>query len=488
MGQEEQKFEYDRGGNLLKKAGAVYTYPDQGAGAIRPHAVQRIDGLGQFAYDGNGNLLTGAGRTASWTTFDMPLRVSKGDAWAEFKYGPEHQRTRQDRSDGSSVIYAGVQTVESKAGQITLKTYWPAGIGVEIDRPDVAATQLNWTYTDRLGSPIALTDQDGAVRERLAYDAWGKRREIDTGAVPDSLDGRVDNRGFTNHEMLDKLDLVHMNGRVYDPLVARFLSGDPLIDDPNNGQSYNRFSYVLNNPTNLTDPTGFAPKGSGRICEDNPSACSTSPTIVRVEQTPKEEDAQPTGKMKVSANTPRGTSANPTAGNPNGGDSSNMQQVVVTGKRPLRMDRVPTYEEARAHWQNGEGRSIRIPTSAVDFRKFRVSSAPNVVRAMNLLTKDGAAQVTWSSRRENVSFETTGSDFPTLGTITLKVEGQLTRTGDEFLFSGTLKAFDDTYDFNSDWSRPWRNILTAGARADHGPGTTYDIQFRGAVHVDRKIK
>jgi hypothetical protein len=40
--------------------------------------------------------------------------------------------------------------------------------------------------------------------------------------------------------MLDPLDLVHMNGRVYDPFVGRFLSGDPLVQDPNNGQNYNR--------------------------------------------------------------------------------------------------------------------------------------------------------------------------------------------------------------------------------------------------------
>ena len=50
---------------------------------------------------------------------------------------------------------------------------------------------------------------------------------------------------------------VHMNGRVYDPYTARFLSADPYVQDPRNGQSYNRYSYVLNNPTNLTDPTGF---------------------------------------------------------------------------------------------------------------------------------------------------------------------------------------------------------------------------------------
>jgi len=126
-------------------------------------------------------------------------------------------------------------------------------------------TEFNWTHLNRLGSPIAISAENGSLREKLAYDAWGKRRTL-TGAnlsttvttpTPDSLDGVVDNRGFTGHEMLDQLDLVHMNGRIYDPLVGRFLSADPILQDPMNGQSYNRYSYVLNNPTNLTDPTGF---------------------------------------------------------------------------------------------------------------------------------------------------------------------------------------------------------------------------------------
>ncbi|WP_169730172.1 RHS repeat-associated core domain-containing protein, partial [Chitinimonas koreensis] len=73
----------------------------------------------------------------------------------------------------------------------------------------------------------------------------------------DTLDGVVDNKGFTGHEMLDGLDLVHMNGRVYDPLVARFISADPIIQAPYYSQSYNRYSYVWNNPTNLTDPSGY---------------------------------------------------------------------------------------------------------------------------------------------------------------------------------------------------------------------------------------
>ena len=64
----------------------------------------------------------------------------------------------------------------------------------------------------------------------------------------------------TGQEELDNLGLVHLNGRIYDPFVGRFLSADPEIQDPTHTQSYNRYSYVWNNPTNDTDPTGFATK------------------------------------------------------------------------------------------------------------------------------------------------------------------------------------------------------------------------------------
>jgi RHS repeat-associated protein len=290
-GQAQQVFTYDAVGNLTSKTGvgtqngnlgATYQYPVQGSSAIRPHAVDSIPGIGSFGYDDNGNLTSGAGRTLTWTSFDMPNSITKAAtqttpaASASFVYGPEHQRTRQTRVDGgttTSVIYAGAQEVETKAGVTTIKTYWPYGVGVEIDRnlsgtanPNNNTSELNWTHTDRLGSPVAMSTSTGTLREKLAYDAWGKRRTLDGAPIgvgnsatptPDNLDGLTDNRGFTGHEMLDGLDLVHMNGRIYDPLTARFMSADPILQDPMNGQSYNRYAYVMNNPTNLTDPTGF---------------------------------------------------------------------------------------------------------------------------------------------------------------------------------------------------------------------------------------
>lgn len=250
---------YDDAGSILSKPGTGtgnYAYPPQGANAQRPHAVQSIAGIaGAFAYDDNGNQTAAPGRTASWTSFDMPLQLAKGGVTANFVYGPEHQRTRQGRgADGTG--YAGGREVETNGGEVKIKTYWPLGIGVEIETVG-KGTALYWIHKDRLGSPVAITDQNGVLQDPLAYDAWGKRRSQDGGSTDDAIVGKVDNKGFTGHEMLDTVDLVHMNGRVYDPQLGRFLSADPLVQDPLNGQSYNRYSYVLNNPTNLTDPTGF---------------------------------------------------------------------------------------------------------------------------------------------------------------------------------------------------------------------------------------
>ena len=49
-----------------------------------------------------------------------------------------------------------------------------------------------------------------------------------------------------------------MNGRIYDPLIGRFIQADPIIQAPGNTQSYDRYSYVFNSPLRYTDPSGFS--------------------------------------------------------------------------------------------------------------------------------------------------------------------------------------------------------------------------------------
>ena len=75
---------------------------------------------------------------------------------------------------------------------------------------------------------------------------------------PISLASVNTTRGFTGHEQLDEVGLVHMNGRVYDPQLGRFLSADPQVQYTSNLQNYNRYTYVNNNPLSFTDPSGFS--------------------------------------------------------------------------------------------------------------------------------------------------------------------------------------------------------------------------------------
>ncbi len=88
-------------------------------------------------------------------------------------------------------------------------------------------------------------------------DVWGKRLETNwNGKEVRESQTQGNQRGYTDHEHLDSIGLIHMNGRVYDPKLARFISPDPYIQDPYNTQSFNRYSYVWNNPLRHTDPTG----------------------------------------------------------------------------------------------------------------------------------------------------------------------------------------------------------------------------------------
>ena len=63
-------------------------------------------------------------------------------------------------------------------------------------------------------------------------------------------------RGYTGHEHLPWFGLINMNARLYDPALGRFLSPDPYVQAPDFSQSFNRYSYCLNNPLRYGDPTG----------------------------------------------------------------------------------------------------------------------------------------------------------------------------------------------------------------------------------------
>ena len=121
---------------------------------------------------------------------------------------------------------------------------------------DGETQKLYYLHRDYLGSIVMLTDEDGNIAERRHFDPWGQPIKVEDGAG-NTLDKlTLLDRGFTAHEHLQTVGLIHMNGRLYDPALHRFLQPDNYVQDPFNTQNFNRYGYVLNNPLLYTDPTG----------------------------------------------------------------------------------------------------------------------------------------------------------------------------------------------------------------------------------------
>ena len=113
-----------------------------------------------------------------------------------------------------------------------------------------------YLHKDYLGSILLITDYDGNAIEKRHFDAWGNIVKLTNGNNGTLEKMEFLDRGYTGHEHLQAINIIHMNGRLYDPNLRRFLAADNYIQDMTNTQSYNRYAYAFNNPLMYTDPSG----------------------------------------------------------------------------------------------------------------------------------------------------------------------------------------------------------------------------------------
>ena len=126
-------------------------------------------------------------------------------------------------------------------------TYLNGGV-ISIKDASTGQRRFYYTMADHQGSITHVLDEDGSIVFTATYDAWGRQ------TVTHNAIGMY--RGYCGHEMLNSLGLIHMNGRVYDPILGRFLSPDNYVQQPDNSQNFNRYSYCLNNPLKYIDKDG----------------------------------------------------------------------------------------------------------------------------------------------------------------------------------------------------------------------------------------
>jgi RHS repeat-associated protein len=251
---------YLQNGNIRRKSDVGTA--DYGYDSIRVHAVTSAGGS-NYGYDNNGNMTSGGGRALTWTSFNQLKRVDmSGGKFSEFEFGAAHERVKQTSHLGTTVYIGSLYEKVTGTGASPVTEhkhyiYTPTGrVAVYTERSN-AVNETRWFHSDGLGSITAVSDEAGRIVQRFAYDAWGKRTNPANNQLINSTNNVGVTRGYTDHEHLDDLGLIHMNGRVYDPTLGRFLSADPYIDGVSDSQSWNRYSYVNNNPLNHTDPSGF---------------------------------------------------------------------------------------------------------------------------------------------------------------------------------------------------------------------------------------
>ena len=264
-------YAFDARGNILSRTGAgSYAYDSRG----RLASVTAPDGSSSsYAYDANGNALSGGGRSMRWTSRNLLAEARRGGSTLRFAHAPSGARHRQEETGPSGaaarVTYymgAAYQRVEA-GGSASHRHHVFAGgrlvaVVARAASPTASAPSSRYLHHDALGSVDLVTDHRGRVAAHQAFAPFGVRRPAlahpaaRTALGAAALVAAATPRGFTGHEELGSVGLVHMNARVYDPAAGRFLSPDPVVQSLHDGQAHNRYAYARNNPLKYTDPSG----------------------------------------------------------------------------------------------------------------------------------------------------------------------------------------------------------------------------------------
>jgi len=183
---------------------------------------------------------------------DSPGFIDTGGAWALRYCHDEYVENRSPREFRATDEPAGELPILA-TGEDACKVS-PMLAAEEISPPAPyrmigtgPAFRYTYYHLDHLGSPRILTDAAGVRVQGQHFLPFGEEAPVEAG---------LNSRKFTGHERDSETGLDYMMARYYEAPLGRFLSVDPVNGAPRNPQSWNRYSYVNNNPLNLVDPNG----------------------------------------------------------------------------------------------------------------------------------------------------------------------------------------------------------------------------------------
>jgi RHS repeat-associated protein len=247
----------------------VGTYSEQWGDELDPANIYWTGQAGDNIYRHNaagaqharsGPGVHGTTQSITYTTFDLPTHVLQGtNHTADFTYDAGGTRTTKavatSGTAGDVTYYMGdlFQRVVHPTGATTNRHMIYAGgrlIGIATaSDSDPTHPTLRYLHEEALGSIQNVTNANGTVEAARDFSVFG----VERGGQPHFDDVPY---GFTGQEHDADLGLINMHGRIYDPVLAEFLSPDPYMPTPY-GHGLNAFAYVNNRPLDFTDPSGF---------------------------------------------------------------------------------------------------------------------------------------------------------------------------------------------------------------------------------------
>ena len=230
------------------------TLTDGNGRTVGPHQIA-TSSLGSHTYNARGDQEVAPGRTATFTSFGLPRSITAGTETTTFAYDSGNARVIKKSGDAKVITLGGGLFERRIVGGEKTNVFYieadgrPVAQITRVVAADGSAQEtVQYLHEDHLQSIEAVTSEYQQVIARHKYDPFGAR-------IGNAAPGiRI---GFDGLEHDDELGLINMNGRVYDPKQARFLTSDPVVPDPLQSQHFNRYAFVANSPLNWRDPSGF---------------------------------------------------------------------------------------------------------------------------------------------------------------------------------------------------------------------------------------
>ena len=262
-------------GVSLTSSTSYMAYGQAYGGIAGPHAVRCVGASAgstcsvpqqSWIYDRNGNptsfsdLSTGISTTYSYDEGGR-LRNTHTSAGLNITYYYDGNGRKRAGVDGAmTTIFADDSYTTNGSGVVRWKYYTIAGKRVAMRQGTGA---LQYLVTDHLGSLRATTIGPASLYGRRDYWPFGELLTSTnlTGIAP----------GF-NGMQLDSAEQYDYHARKYIPALGRFLEADSVIPNEFSSASFNRYSYVRNNPVGYIDPSGHR-ESDAAYCAQSPRSC-----------------------------------------------------------------------------------------------------------------------------------------------------------------------------------------------------------------------